>query len=84
MTNLFGSLDIEIWDLFGIWRLEFDISEYIDARDGSLKFAFLMGINTVEFHIRKDYNPSILNGERWTFKPISLQSFNPERGTVNL
>ena len=28
MSNLFGSLDIEIWDFIGIWCLKFDISEY--------------------------------------------------------
>jgi hypothetical protein len=33
---------------------------------------------------KKDFNPSTLNGERRTFEAISLQSFNPERGTVNL
>ena len=29
MTNLFGSLVIEIWDFIGIWCLEFEISEYL-------------------------------------------------------
>jgi hypothetical protein len=30
------------------------------------------------------FDPSTLNGEWGTFEPISLQSFNPERGTMNL
>jgi hypothetical protein len=33
---------------------------------------------------KKDFNPSTLNGERRTFEPISLQSFNLEREAENL
>jgi hypothetical protein len=43
MTNLFGSLDIDIWDFVGIYLpavflagcLEFEISEYLNTRDSS-------------------------------------------------
>jgi hypothetical protein len=43
MTNLFGSLDIDIWDFIGICLpavflagcLEFEISEYLITRDRS-------------------------------------------------
>jgi hypothetical protein len=48
-VKLFGSLDIEIWDLFGIWCLEFDISGYLDPWIGSLKFAFRLGIAPLSF-----------------------------------
>jgi hypothetical protein len=51
MTNLFGSLDIEIWDLFGIWCFEFDISAYPDARDGIFKKCLSIGHSTAEFYI---------------------------------
>jgi hypothetical protein len=37
------------FEIFGIWSLEFDTSEYIDARDGSIKFAFLVGITPLIF-----------------------------------
>ena len=33
MTNLFGSLDIEIWNLFVFWCLGFEISEVLNTRD---------------------------------------------------
>jgi hypothetical protein len=33
MSNLFGSLDIEVLDFIGIWCLEFDISEYLNTHD---------------------------------------------------
>jgi hypothetical protein len=42
--------------------LEFDISEYIDARDGSIKFAFLMGITPLSF-ISGVSKPQILKPE---------------------
>ena len=35
--ELFGSLEIEIWDLLGIWCLEFDISEHPNTRDSISK-----------------------------------------------
>jgi hypothetical protein len=33
MTNLFGSLEIGIWDFLGIWRLKIEISENPNTRD---------------------------------------------------
>ena len=50
MTNLFGSLDIDVWGLFGIWCLEFDISEYLHTRGMvSLKITSLLGIVPFSF-----------------------------------
>jgi hypothetical protein len=49
MTNLFGSLDIEIWDFIGIWDLGFDISEYFNTRDSISKDYFSIGYSTVKF-----------------------------------
>ncbi|MEN8690817.1 MAG: hypothetical protein AB1Z20_12000, partial [Desulfobacterales bacterium] len=37
LHNLFGSLDIEIWDFTGIWCLEFEISDYLNTRDSISK-----------------------------------------------
>ena len=31
-TNLFGSLDIEIWNFIEIWCFEFEISGYLNTR----------------------------------------------------
>jgi len=47
MTNLFESLDIEIWDFIGIWSLEFDISEYLNTRDSIFKDYLSIGYSTV-------------------------------------
>jgi hypothetical protein len=33
MTNLFGSLDIDIWVFIEIWCLVFEISEVLNTRD---------------------------------------------------
>jgi len=52
MPNLFGSLDIDIWDFIGIWCLEFEISEVLNTRDSISKIAFLFGYSTVKFHMR--------------------------------
>ena len=51
MTNLFGSLDIEIWDFLGIWCLEFDISEYLNTRDSVSIDYRSIGYSTVKFHM---------------------------------
>jgi hypothetical protein len=50
MPNLFGSLDIDIWDFIGIWRLEFEISEYLNTRDSISKDDLSIGYRTVKFH----------------------------------
>ena len=51
MTNLFGSLDSDIWDFIGIWCLEFDISEYLNTRDAVSKDDLSVRYRSVEFHI---------------------------------
>ena len=74
MTNLFGSLVIELLDFIGIWCLKFDISEHFNTRD-SISIDYLsIGYGTVKFHKRvqgsgfkgsiNSYNPINLNGER--------------------
>ena len=52
MTNLFGSLDIEILDFIGIWCLEFEISEVLNTRDIISKDYPYIEYSTVKFHIR--------------------------------
>jgi len=52
MTNLFGSLDIDIWDFIGIWCLGFDISEYLNTRDSVSKDYLSIEYSTVKFHTR--------------------------------
>jgi hypothetical protein len=52
MTNLFGSLDIEIWGFLGSWCLEVDISEYLNTRDSVSRDYRFIGDSTVEFHMR--------------------------------
>ena len=47
MTNLFGSLDIEIWDFLGIWCLEFEIFEFLNTREGIFKEDLSIGYRTV-------------------------------------
>ena len=37
MSNLFGSLDIEIWDFIEICCLDFEISEYLHTRESVCK-----------------------------------------------
>ena len=64
MTNLFRSLDNEIWDIIGIWFLEFDFFKYINIRDSISKDYISIGYSTVNFI------QALKKG---------LQSFNPER-----
>ena len=52
MTDLFGSLDIEIWNFIEIWCLEFDISKYLNTWDSVFKDYLSIGYRTVNFHIR--------------------------------
>ena len=49
MTNLFGSLDIGIWDFIEIWCLGFEISEYPNTRDISLKITILLSTVPLSF-----------------------------------
>ena len=49
MTNLFGSLDVEIWDLLGIWCVEFEISDYLSSQDIFYKDYLSTGHGTVKF-----------------------------------
>jgi hypothetical protein len=53
MTSLFGSLDIDIWDFIGIWCLEFEISEYLNARDSIYKDYPSIGHSTIKDHMRR-------------------------------
>ena len=46
MSNLIGSLDIEIWGL------EFEISDYLNTRDSISKDYLSIGYSTVKFHKR--------------------------------
>ena len=55
MTNLFGSLDIGIWDFIGIWRLGFEISEYLNTWDIIPKDYPSIEYSTVKFHARFFY-----------------------------
>ena len=50
MTNLFGSLDIVIWNLGVFWCLEFDIFEYPNTQDSISKDDLSIGNRTVKFH----------------------------------
>ena len=52
MSNLFGSLAIDIWDFIGIWRLEFEISEFLNTRESIFKEDLSVGYSIVKFHIR--------------------------------
>ena len=52
MSNLFESLDIEIWDLIVIWCLEFDISEVLNSRDSISKDYLSIGYSTVKFNTK--------------------------------
>jgi hypothetical protein len=50
MTNLFGSLDIGIWDFLEIWCLETEISEVLNTRDIISKDGPSIEYSTVKFH----------------------------------
>jgi hypothetical protein len=58
MSNLFRSLDIEIWDFIGICLpavllagcLEFEISEYLNTRESIFKNYLFIGYSTVKFY----------------------------------
>jgi len=63
MTNLFGSLDIDIWDFVGIWCFEFDISEYLNTRYGVSKDDLSVGCRTVKFHTR--FVPKVVSLTRY-------------------
>jgi hypothetical protein len=60
MSNLFGSLDIELWDFIGICLpavllagcLEFEFSEYHNTRDAVFKDYLSIVYSTVKFHTR--------------------------------
>ena len=52
MSNLFGFLDIEIWDFIEIWCLKFEISEYLNTRGSISKENLSIGSSTVKFHTR--------------------------------
>jgi hypothetical protein len=52
MSNLFGSLDIEIWDFIEIWCLEFEISEYLNTQDSISKDYLTIEYSSVKFHVR--------------------------------
>jgi len=60
MTNLFGSLDIDILDFIGIWCLGFDISEYLNTRDSDSKDYLSIEYSTVKFHTRVEGLKSFL------------------------
>ena len=61
MSNLVGSLDIEIWDFIGIWCLEFEISEYLlrAFKPGTLNpYMKLRQNGTVSFLIKLGVPPA--------------------------
>jgi hypothetical protein len=60
MTNLFGSLDIVIWNLFVFWCLYFDIFEYPNTQDSISKDDLSIGNRTVKFHTRVEGLKSFL------------------------
>ena len=60
MTNLFGSLDIEIWDFIEIWCLGFEISEVLNTRDIIYRDYPSIEYSTVKFHIRVEGLKSFL------------------------
>ena len=70
MTNLFGSLDIDIWDFVGIYLpavflagcLEFEISEVLNTRGRFSKDYLSIGYSTVKFDMRVEIRtPETLN-----------------------
>ena len=52
MSNLFGLLDIEIWDFIEIWCLGFEISEVLNTRDIISMDYHSIEYSTVKFHTR--------------------------------
>jgi hypothetical protein len=52
MTNLFGALDIGIWDFLDILCLGFEISDDFNSRDIISKDFSSIEDNTVKFHTR--------------------------------
>jgi len=52
MPNLFGALDIGIWDFLDIWCLGFEISDDLNAWDIISKDYPSIEYSTVKFHIR--------------------------------
>ena len=66
MTNLFGSLDIGIWNFLEIWCLKVEMSEVLKTRDIVSKDCPSIVCSTVKFHTRGS-----------GFKE-RIQSFNPE------
>jgi hypothetical protein len=52
MTNLFGFLDIGVWDLLGIWCLDIEISEVLNTRNIIFKNDPSIEHSTVKFHTR--------------------------------
>ena len=50
MTNLFGSLDIEILDFLDIWCLGFEISKVLNTRDIISKDFPSIEYSTIKFH----------------------------------
>ena len=43
---------VKIWDFIGLWCLEFEISEYLNTREGILRDYLSIGYSTVKFHTR--------------------------------
>ena len=60
MSNLFGSLDIGIWDFIGIWCLEFEISEFLNTWESISKDDLSIGYSTIKFHTRVEGLKSLL------------------------
>jgi hypothetical protein len=63
MTNLFGSLDIEIWDFLEICCLEIEISEVLNTRDIVSKNGPSIEYSTVKLHtkvLRSEVQPGKL------------------------
>ena len=63
MTNLFGALDIGIWDFLDIWCLYFVILEYPNTQDSISKDDLSIGNRTVKIHTRVEGLRSFLNAE---------------------
>jgi hypothetical protein len=50
--NLFGPLEIDIWNLFVFWCLVFEISDVLNTRDIVSMDSPFIYYCTVKFHIR--------------------------------
>ena len=64
MTNLFGSLDIGIWDFLEICCLEIEISEVLSTRDIVSKNCPSFEYSTVKLHTKvlgSEVQPGTLN-----------------------